>query len=393
MSVPPRSRARKLVRALYFLLANTLILCVLLECGWRLFVGTGVKTSDVVPAGRNDVPYALHPFFQTIWPPTGEASRDPRLAGWPVNPPETAFTPGRFRVLFLGGSTTACRYPFLAREQFESRIGPTTVYVLGYDWHCSLHSLYKFWTYADTIAPDLVVVLDNINDFYRGFTGPDSSLPEYHEDYSHYAGGLHPFWRAGKSRYDGRDVFFSRPSGAFEIYEAYDDGLSGAWQGLSEASALLRGLRRMFVRPPKRVVLTVPMSEEVVLRALPQFQRNLANLALACRTKNVPVVFLTMPWTLGAGRSFLPPGNFFTNDGVHHLDDAGFRLGMQRFNQAIVALSDEPRSFVLPMHEQLSDATLFTDEVHLELKGQGLEAEALARFVVEKGILKSPRNR
>ena len=392
MSPQPRSRAQKIVRALYFLVANTLIVGAVLELGWRAFVGTGVKTSEVVPAGKDDVPYALHPYFQTIWPPGAGTSRDPRFSGWPVEPPKTAFKPGRFRVMFLGGSTTANRYPFLARAELEQRIGPTTVYVVAYDWHCSLHSLYKFWTYADTLEPDLVVVLDNINDFYRGFTGPDSSLPEYHEDYSHYAGGLYPFWRAGKSRYDGRDVFFAHPSGAFEIYDAHDDGLSGTWQGISEGSALLRGVRRMAARPPERVVETVSMSEEVVLRALPEFRRNLANLALACRTKSVPVVFLTMPWTLGAGRSFLLPGNFFTNDGVHYLDDDGFRLGMRRFNEAVLALADEPHAYALPMHEKLTDPALFTDEVHFELKGQGLEAQALAEFVVEKAILKTPRH-
>jgi hypothetical protein len=366
MSTQPRSRTHRIVRALYFLVANTLILGAALEFGWRAFVGTGVKTSEVVPAGKDDVPYALHPYFQTIWPPGRAASRDPRVAGWPVEPLKTAFKPGRFRIMFLGGSTTACSYPFLARADLEQRIGPTTVYVLAYDCHCSLHSLYKFWTYADTIQPDLVVVLENINDFYRGFTVPDSSLPEY--------------------------VFFAHPSGAFEVYDAYDDSLSGAWSGLLEASALLRGVRRMAVRPLEHETQTVSMSEQVVLRSLPQFQRNMGNLALACRTKDVPVVFMTMPWTLGAGRSFLPPGNFFTNDGVHYLDDDGFRLGMRRFNEAVLALVDEPRAYVLPLHEKLTDPALFKDEVHFELEGQGLEAKALVDFVIEKAILKTPRN-
>jgi hypothetical protein len=375
----------------YLVLANTLVLCVALEVGWRALAPAVERGTRYVSVRGDDVPYALHPYFQTSFPPDSNTLRGARLAGWPVHPMKD--DGARFRVVFLGGSTTATMYPYHVRDELERALGPTTIYVLGYDWHCSLHSLYKLWTYADTIAPDLVVVLDNVNDFYRGFTSPATSLPQYREDYSHHAGALHAFWTVGRSRFDGRPVFHARPNGAFEAFEGHADDLASLGGDLLSASAFLRSVRAGFARPPTTEAIVTAMPDGVVLRALPQFERNMANLARSCRVKDVPVLFLTMPWTLASGRSFLPPGTFFTNDGRHHLDDAGFRMGIERFNDAVLALADEPHAHVFALHERIIDPALFLDEVHLTKEGQKLEGEAVARHVIENELLRTPRER
>src|SRR5262249_24076484 len=159
----------------------------------------------------------LHPFLQSTLPPAADVDPGPDFAGFVIDPPLAGAAPaparadaavapgaepepgspparaggarGRFRALFLRGPAAG-----LAPAGVAPR-----VYNLAAPWHTSLHSLYKFWTYADAVRPQLVIVLDNVNDFYRGFTPPAFSLPVYRPDYSHYAGALNPFWRAGAS--------------------------------------------------------------------------------------------------------------------------------------------------------------------------------------------------
>ena len=41
-------------------------------------------------------------------------------------------------------------------ERLETR-EPLTCYSIAWDYHSSLHSLLKFWTYVDLVQPDLVV--------------------------------------------------------------------------------------------------------------------------------------------------------------------------------------------------------------------------------------------
>jgi hypothetical protein len=300
-------------------------------------------------------------------------------------------------VLFLGGSTSARKYPQFVREELEKSVGPVTIYMLGFDWHSSLHTLYKIWTYADDIQPDLTIVLEGVNDFYRGFTPPDKSLPVYRSDYSHWSAALNPFWLRGRSRYDGRDVFYARPAGRFEVFETRDDSPLG-WlrEGLRE-STLLRDMHIDFGGaseiPDGRIP---PAPEEVLLRALPDYERNLRNIALSCQVKGLPVLFLTMPYTTAARQSLTGPGGVFTNDGIHNLSLEDFGRGMDRFNAAVLELRDEPRAFVLPLADELraqvGEKQVFLDEVHLSAAGQLLEAQIVTRFIIEHELLKKPRN-
>lgn len=394
---PPRSRWGRLLRDTYLVSSGTIVLALLVEVGWRTVVSAiaafGGKRPGLVQVSPRDVPYTLHPYFQVLPPPTKQHLEGPFLAGWAVSPPKTVEEKGRFRILFLGGSTTAGQYPEYVREELEKTIGPTTIYNLGYDWQCSLHSLYKIWTYADDIQPDLTIDLEVVNDFFRGFTPPHVSLPVYRPDYSHYAGALFPFWIPGRSRFDGRAAFFARPAGSFEKYETQDESLSGLLRSIVRNSAVLRAMHVSLDRPASRAAGPAPDPEETVLRALPDFQRNMRNLTVSCKLKNLPLLLLTMPYTTAGNRVFLQPNGFFTNDDVHGLSNEGFSRGMDRFNQAVLELRDEPAVHVLPLAERIRETALFRDEVHLTLEGQRQEAQIVARYVVDHQLLREPRNR
>jgi lysophospholipase L1-like esterase len=378
------ARALKL---LYYTTVNALLLLFAIELGMRLLHSPEAPAK----ASLRDVPYQLHPYFQSSYPLTTAVSRDPRFYGWPTNPELPAgFELGRQRILFLGGSTTACRYPHMVRWLLEQQQIPATAFIAGYDWHCSLHSLYKLETYADTVQPDLIVVLEGINDFYRGFTSPVLSLPEYREDYSHYAGALHPFWQSGLAREDGRPAFFAQPIGRFAHEASHDDSLGGWFRALAAESLLVRSVRS--AAPPAEAAQTVvAMEPEAVLRALPAFERNMRSLVRSAKRRGIHTVLLTMPWSLGSARTFLAPAGFFTNDGRQMLDDAGFEMGMRRFAEKLEQLGRDEGVDVVSMHREITEPALFQDEVHLTDAGQAQEARALVREILLRKLLPKQR--
>jgi hypothetical protein len=382
-------------RDAYLILSGTLFLFLLLEVGWRAFHGAKALShpAPVAESPAEDVTYTLHPYFQTLAPPSAGTLRGPYLAGWSVFPPEAVLAKGRFRILFLGGSTTATKYPELVGKELETSIGPVTVYNLGFDWHCSLHSLYKIWTYADDIRPDLTIALEGINDFFRGFTPPRLSLPVYRPDYSHYSGPLYAFWIPGRSRFDGRDVFYARPAKGSGPAGPQDPTLSGLLESIVQDSAFLHALNLRLDRPVVPAVEAAPLPSETLLRALPDYERNMRNLVMSCETKHLPLLLLTLPYTTGFPMGFLREKSFFTNDDVHTLSEEDFAKGMDRFNAATIALRDEPAVHVFTLGEEIRDKALFKDEVHLKPEGLRLEAQAVARYIVEHGLLREPGNR
>ena len=395
---------RRALRAGYLILCSTLLLVVVLEAGWRIAADLGTpedqKTQAFAPPDR--VGYTLHPFMQMANPPNKRTDPGPHMSGWSVVPPHAVTAEGRTRILFLGGSTTNTDYPAFVRQQLEPELGPVTVYNVSFDWHSSLHSLYKFWTYVDEIEPDLVVVLHNVNDFYRGFTPPRYSLPQYRADYSHYAGAMNLFWSQGKSRYDQRPVFYARPAlRLVDRLDPPDRSFKGLLRSLAAGSEVLRALSAAAgVAPPAAYVTqaggepapqeaqAVMMFADDVLRSLPAFERNLRNLRTSCAVKQVPLLLLTMPFSIEVSNpSFILPGRLMTNDGVHHMQPGDFEFGLRRFNEAVLGLRDEPRAWVFDLAPELSETRLFLDEVHFIQEGVKLQGGLVAAYILEHGLL------
>jgi len=376
----------KLARIAYLTLCNGIFLLVALEIGLRCFAGAPVEVSDGPPRGPNDVTYTLHPYLQTTTFPGPTTLPGPYLAGWQVVPSEHAHTPSRKRVMFIGGSTSQSSFPFLAQYALSERHACTS-YIFAAASRCSVHSLIKFWTYVDEVEPDLVIVLDAVNDFYRGFTPPTYSLPEYRRDYSHHCGSLFPFWSQGRARFDGRGMFYAKPSGQWPEYDEHDSSLAALVDGVVSGSQLIRTLVGPVGTPHRPEPLERVATEFETLRSLPDFERNMRSLKLSCEARGVAVLFLTMPFTVDAPHVLLGPRGFFSNDGIRSLPPEEFVRGMQTFNQAVLELRDEPRSFVVDLAAEITTPESFTDEVHLTHTAQGREARLVADFILARGLL------
>ncbi|MBI5362730.1 MAG: SGNH/GDSL hydrolase family protein [Planctomycetes bacterium] len=390
---PRRSAVRRALVGVWRVLRATLVLVVLLEVGTRvaltLFRGENAASSGG-KGPLEDVAYNLHPFFQNARTPAADVVAGRDLNGWVVDPPEGLHDRARLRILFLGGSTTANAYPSHVRAQLEPVLGPVTVFNLAANWHCSLHSLQKFWTYAELVDPDLVVVLENVNDFLRGFVGTMHSVPEYRSDYSHYSAALGPWWTPASARFDGRPVFFARLRENFAGYAGPgEDSLGELGRVIVGESALLRLLRRSRIGKAARIA-RVPeaLEPDAGLRALGDFERNMRALRLSCRAQGRPVLFLTMPFTTGARHLYLLPGVFLTNDRQRYLEPAAFEAALTRFNASVLALRDEPQAFVLDLAPQFTDPREFEDEVHLLPAALEREGGLVARAILERGLLR-----
>ena len=394
---PPRWLS--IVARSWQLVASVALLLLLVELTCRACAqqpaggARNAKASDVVR-------YALHPYLQTVNSADVDVDKGPDFAGFRIDPPDAAFAPERLRILFLGGSTTATTYPNHVRRMLEPELGPITVYNLGVEWYCTLHSLFQIWTYADRIKPDLVVILHNVNDFCRGFTPPEFSLPEYREDFSHYAGALSMFWWAGVADADGRPSFVSETR-----LKNLRANLSRVRRDLptliKEESAILSLLRREPTTREERVararaqkrdesdVIREKMPEEVVLRSLPAFERYMLALRKSCEVNALPVLFLTMPFDEHtATPTMLPVGCMFSNDGVHYLTPDDFAFGMKRFNEVVRGVAGPSGVTVLDLEALVVDKSVFIDEVHLTPAGDELQARFVSDFIRTRGLLK-----
>lgn len=395
MKVSARAVGRALAAA-WKLAAFSLLALFVAELGWRATSGWRLEKREkrqLQKPPQERVGYTLHPFFQMANPPEPRTDAGPLAFGWRVDPPFAKADPNAKTILFLGGSTTATEYPHLVRAKLEPQLGPVTAVNMGFSWHTSLHSLYKLWTYVERLEPDLIVVLHAINDFYRGFTSPKYSLPQYHPDYSHYSGPLSSFWSVGRARGDGRAVFYAQPlESVSDVFERPDPGVSSWLRRLAESSELLRSLRgpQRAGRPSQGGAgqRMVEMPEALYLRALPDFERNMRALRDGCELERVPVLFLTMPFVVDVDtKTFVYPAALFTNDGVEHLAHGQFVEGMKRFNAAVLALNDGRNAWTLDLAAQIVDPALFGDEVHLEPDGLELEAQLVAARILELGLL------
>ena len=102
---------------------------------------------------------------------------------------------GVYRILAMGGSTTANftlpvdqRYPAVLQKLLAERYPNRVVQVLnaGQDWWTTKHALINYITYAADWAPDLVIVMEAINDLGKSFSHPKFSIGEYDEQYRHH---------------------------------------------------------------------------------------------------------------------------------------------------------------------------------------------------------------
>ena len=103
--------------------------------------------------------------------------------------------PGEVRILALGGSTTQgtqqdARYPSILQTLLSAAYPQADIEVFnaGRDWATTRHSLIAYTTYYEDWKPDIVLILEGINDLYRSFSPMPYAIGDYDPLYSHFYG-------------------------------------------------------------------------------------------------------------------------------------------------------------------------------------------------------------
>ena len=279
-----------------------------------------------------------------------------------------------FRIETIGGSTTfhggmplAYNYPEKLQKLLQARYPSITIDVLneGQSWYTSKHSLINYTTEANRYSANLVIVMHGINDLYRSFAPADYALGNYQEDWSHYYGpAIHGANPPTLERY---------------VIDKLTFGL--VWYSQWRT----RGI-------------DYPLARYASLTGL---ERHLTSLVRYAKDDNAAVLLMTQPslyrddlnpdeeaalyfgkWYCSTTRDFFHQEYPTTKSLVRAMD--AFNERTRRVARANdVALLDADH--VVP-----KNLANFLDDVHYTDAGSTLLAQAVARKVVELGIVDSP---
>jgi lysophospholipase L1-like esterase len=300
---------------------------------------------------------------------------DPFLQAPP--PALEAAKPGNtIRVLALGGSTTRNahlpegeRYPRVLESLLQAAYPESPVQVLnaGMDWYTTKHLLINYVTNVRETQPDLVVIMEAINDLYRSFSDPGCALGPYDRQYAHFY---------------GPSILGAKPPAFEEHLFAAEPRTSGP-----AASGWFSELR---VREAD-----LPLERYV---SLPDFERNLRALIHYVRLDRCAVVLMTQPSLFqdemtAEERDLLWFGKRFCCEGsgwfrYRYPSPRSLWLAMEGYNRKIVEVAREEGVPVIDVACQVPrDKDHFVDDVHYTTVGARCVAAEAARGIVRQKLL------
>ncbi|HTM32731.1 MAG TPA: SGNH/GDSL hydrolase family protein [Vicinamibacterales bacterium] len=267
---------------------------------------------------------------------------------------------GETRIIALGGSTTeeiwnedGLHWPLWTERTLGKNARPVRVYNSGMSAYTTAHTLVRLAFDVLDYAPDIVLVMHNINDLtvnYRAAVAGREVDGHYQAVFSD---------KAFTSDLEERDIVLSR-----------------LWRGVS---ARLKG------RPAD---IVVPADYDIS-RGLEFFRRNLRSIQALASARGVRLVLLTMPvcnssdvyaTVLGTGHRGLSPPLPESFD--------RFLREFEIYNQAIRDVGHELDVPVMDMNRLMGgDARWFADVVHYNAAGSQRFGELLATELLSGNLL------
>jgi len=283
----------------------------------------------------------------------------------PVFKPQTA-PPGErpFRVFCVGGSTTEFRdsrgrgWPDRVQTLLQGAVPgrPMEVYNLGRQWYTSQHLLINYAANLRSLKPDVLVVMEAVNDLLHNADFCYYSFGPFREDYGHFQGPVYRLIR--------------RPT--------LED-------------AVLRVLRSMWYYPSRAVV------DASSFPGLVPFERNLRSLIDLARADGVRVVLMTQPSLFKETMSTEEDAALI----MIHVEAVGptkqwsaatGRRGMERYNDVIRRVAIEQGVTLIDLDTAIPKSLeYFQDDVHYKDPGFDFVASTVAMHLRASGLL-GPRD-
>ena len=264
----------------------------------------------------------FHPYLQ-ITPP------DDRRAD--------STTPGTIAVFCLGGSTT--EFPDSSGRDWPSRVeeilrtshglSNVRVYNFGRQWYTSLHSLVNFEANLRKHRPQVILVMQAVNDLLQNADFSYFSHGPFRDDYGHFYG---PVNRIVNRR---------------SLWNYLQDIVRGLWYA-----------------PPRKDVTT---DHFVGLKA---YERNMNTLAELASCDGTTVVFVTEPFLVKREMSAEEQSVIgmtrveAVNDTMGWTTETVFN-GMMQYNEALRRLAAERKLPLIDLEREIPKSLVyFRDEVH-----------------------------
>jgi hypothetical protein len=268
--------------------------------------------------------------------------------------PSKKYTNPDMSIVFLGGSTTECRFvseehrfPYLAGVLLEQQTGiKINSYNAARSGNNSLHSLDILLNKVIPINPDIVVMLHNINDlvvllYESSYWNPKSSKSVIFDINKEIDANFYKIIR---------DRYIPNLAAAMRNFDKSLRSLYKSDKKSSDEFAKIRGKH-----------LTVDKSAMV-----DQFEMNLQSFIYLCKARNITPVLMTMPSRFKEK----PDQNILVTFKNVSLDYSQFRELFNLFNNSILKKAHENNIMVIDLAKEIPQENEFMcDVVHYTDKG------------------------
>ncbi|HEX2956685.1 MAG TPA: SGNH/GDSL hydrolase family protein [Chitinispirillaceae bacterium] len=268
-----------------------------------------------------------------------------------------------FRIVCIGGSTTEfCdtkgnSWPDYLDSILNTIDGLPNVHVLncGMQWYSTLHMLVHYQTNIRRYKPDLLIVMEAINDLLPNADQSDFSNGRFREDYGHFYG----------------------PVG----------GLVGAKRTFT--GYVMSNMRRIWYQPVRTVL------ELDSFPGLATYERNIKTIIDLARMDGTAVVIMTQPTSLKRVMSTdevrqLTMVNFETIGQTTRWSYQTAWRGMEQYNNRVRDISHKQGVQMIDLEKTVPKNTeYFKDDVHYRDKAFPLVAATIARELTEHTVIRS----
>ncbi|OGW85953.1 MAG: hypothetical protein A3C35_07235 [Omnitrophica bacterium RIFCSPHIGHO2_02_FULL_46_11] len=314
----------------------------------------------------------FHPFLQAV-PLKGDKQLNTNTAGFRGREITKEKPKGVYRIFVMGGSAvfsgdqpyelTHCA---ILEKKLRERYPDKNIEVLnaGAHWYTTEHALIQYLFTIKDYQPDMIIMWNGINDFYRSFSPKQFAFGKFQSDYSHFYGPI--------SRMVFQ-YFKSRP--LIEIH-------------LFSVTYLLRTFYTK-VSANKLAIKRMKPVEISEFPSLKPFDRNTVSFVQNTTLNGVKLILATQPvlYREGLNQKELDSLWIFQtmcNENGKYPSLKSVTLGMNAFNQKTRSIAQTLNIPLIDLDAKMpKTAQYLLDDCHYTKEGNALIADELLNFLVD----------
>ncbi len=295
---------------------------------------------------------------------------------------------GVFRIFVVGGSTVLNREVSLnesavklleikIKKQFPDK--KIEMVNAGKDWYTTEHSIIQYLFKIKDFHPDMIILLQGVNDMYQSCTSPEFTTKEYKNDYSHFLG---PMARIILNSFKPQPVIsFKLLSFDFLMRSLKDNLYSDVVNSILKKKNESGGIYS------KNLIIQTYNKTE--FESINSFERNLSEFISILKNDNVKLILADQPFLYsnslndtGKGKIFFPK-MFCTKNGKYPSLESIIK-GMNLFNSRTRMLAEKSNTPFISLDSKIPKTIeYFFDDVHFTPKGNEKVSDSIFNFLID----------